>query len=809
KGASTAVYTIADHTAMQDRSQDAKVTVTFAAPKPVLTLSKSAGLAAGGETVTVTGENYNPSQAMYLTLCSDVPLEEVSFAFISAGCTSGAKLVTPSPRSPSMVKLEADGSFTTQFTVTSKGASTAVYTIADHTAMQDRSQDAKVTVTFAAPEPTGPVLTVTPSTDVDPAEENTFTITGSGYTGPGAASGAYVLLGDAAIWSGDGPLVADGWLAQAWVRPAQIVDGAFTTTITVPKGSFDPSKRYVVASSAAHGLSVTDRSLDAFAPITVKAGTTPPVTPPTKPPTKPVTPPKPAKPTIPGGSLSWGVNKDFTDYVTGKIAKGSITVTGGATKSGDVFQFGQTGGSFTATANRGTAEYGGTIGFSGHGGQLALTFADPTLRVMSPTAGILSVVVDGTRVDLASVDFGAAARSTSNGAVRFAGAPVTLLSTGVAAFNGFYGAGQALAPLTAVLGAPAAAPAGETGVVATVAAAKPARAIPGTPPATTGIDLDQATLAALVAGEQVTVSVGGFEPNETDVHVVVYSEPIVLARDLQADAAGVVTWTGALPAGLEAGEHTLTFQGSVAKGVRFALAAPSGQCAVAGATLDWGVKESFRSYLSSGIANGSWEVQGATETDGVFGFTGGTGAFDASAERGTVAFGGSIRFTGHEGVLDTTVSNPGLEFDGTAVAYLTLDVSGTTQDGTPVEAKRVRFAELNLSSGFAAEEGSLVGTAVPATLTADGAAAFGTYGAGEELDPVDFLIPLAADCGVVVAVDDEASAEVAIDDEAATDASATAAGVPSWLLWAGLGLIVAALVALVIVLLMRARRSAA
>ncbi|MFF2273003.1 HtaA domain-containing protein, partial [Agromyces sp. NPDC058136] len=703
-----------------------------------------------------------------------------------------------------MVKLEADGSFTTEFRVTSKGASTAVYTIADHTAMQDRSQDAKVTVTFAKPEPTGPSLTVTPSKDVDASQDNTLMVAGTGFTGAGAALGAYVLLGDAAIWSGDGPLVAEGWLAQAWVRPAQIVDGAFTTTITIPKGSFDPSKQYVVATSAAHGLSVTDRSLDAFAPIAVKAGTTPPITPPTNPPTEPTTP---AKPTVPGGSLSWGVNAAFVDYILGPTANGSISVSGGATKSVDVFQFGQTGGSFTETANRGTAEYGGTIRFTGHGGQLAVSFADPTLRVMSPTAGILSVVVNGDRVDLASVDLGAAARSASNGAVRFTGAPVTLLQTGVAAFNGFYVAGQALAPLTAVLGAPAAAPAGDTGVVATVAAAKSTRAIPATPPATTGIELDQATLAALVAGERVTVSVGGFEPNESDIHVVVYSDPVVLERELQADAGGVATWTGTLPAGLEAGDHTLTFQGSVAKGVRFTLAAPSGQCTVADATLDWGVKESFRSYLSSGIANGEWQVQGASETDGVFGFTSGTGAFDEQAERGTVAFGGSIRFTGHEGVLDTTIANPGLEFDGTGVAYLTLDVSGTTQDGTPVEAKRVRFAELDLASGFAATDGALTGADVPATLTADGAAAFGTYAAGEELDPVDFTIPLAADCGVVaVAAADTAQVET---ETKTVDATAAAGSGWSWLLWAGLGLIVAVLVALVVMLLLRSRRSAA
>ncbi len=128
------------------------------------------------------------------------------------------------------------------------------------------------TVTAKTVDPPAPVadpkVTVTPSADVDPAVENTFTVSGTGFVGAGAKNGAYVLLGDASIWKGEGPLLAEGWLQQAYVR--SIVDGAFTTTITVPAGSFDATKEYVVATSAAHGLSVTDRTLDTFTPVTLK-----------------------------------------------------------------------------------------------------------------------------------------------------------------------------------------------------------------------------------------------------------------------------------------------------------------------------------------------------------------------------------------------------------------------------------------------------------------------------------------------------------------------------------------------------------
>ncbi|KQZ09436.1 hypothetical protein ASD23_14450 [Agromyces sp. Root1464] len=58
-----------------------------------------------------------------------------------------------------------------------------------------------------------------------------------------------------------------------------IVDGAFTTTVKVAAGSFDPARSYVAATSAAHGLSVTDRSLDAFSPITIAQPEPEPVVP--------------------------------------------------------------------------------------------------------------------------------------------------------------------------------------------------------------------------------------------------------------------------------------------------------------------------------------------------------------------------------------------------------------------------------------------------------------------------------------------------------------------------------------------------
>ncbi|GLU88566.1 hypothetical protein Agsp01_08210 [Agromyces sp. NBRC 114283] len=798
-------YTVASSAAhalsATDRSLDAFAPITIAPvkPKPTLTVTPATEVDPNAaQTFTVTGANYlgdGAAQGVYVLL-GDATIWTGDGALVADGWTA-MDWVTPSQI--------VDGAFTVELKVPAKSFDPAKrYTVATSAAhglsVFNRTMDAFAPITLKADAP-NPKLTVTPSKDVDASKAQTFTVSGTGYTGAGAANGAYVLLGDATIWAGQGPLVAEGWLAMGWVKPHEIVDGAFSIELKVPAGKFDAKKRYTVASSAAHSLSATDRSLDAFAAITVKGGT---VTPPVEP-KPPVTPTNPGTTNpVASGSLSWGVSSTFRAYITGPTARGSITVGSGATQAGGVFQFGQTGGSFNAASGTGTADYAGSVRFTGHGGILDVTFANPTLRVTGATSAVLEVTANGSRVDLATVDLGAAAKSTVGGATRFAGAPATLTAAGAAAFQGYYGSGKALDPITAVIGTPGAAPAGSTGTTASAAPASAAKPVPLTPPATSGIQLAPAVLADLVAGKPVTISVDGFEPNETGIMVVVYSTPTVLAENLTADANGVVTWTGSLPAGLEPGEHTLTFQGSISKGVVFTVAASANQCLVTDGTLDWGFKASFLQYLESGIANGTWTVTGASERDGRFAFTGGTGPIDAKTLRGVVAFPGSVEFTGHDGALDTTIANPKLEFASAEEAYLLLDVTGTTQDGAPVEAKGVRFAELELS-GLAVDGTTLAASDVPAVLTEQGAAAFGTYAAGEELDPVTFSLTLPADCGVAapaVATDD---GEVQRTDAGGAEVAETA-GVSPWLIWGGVALL---LIVVAIVLLVLLRRRAA
>ncbi len=81
----------------------------------------------------------------------------------------------------------------------------------------------------------------------------------------------------------------------------------------------------------------------------------------------------------------------------------------------------------------------------------------------------------------------------------------------------------------------------------------------------------------------------------------------------------------------------------------------AGEVQVESGSLAWGVKESFRNYLTGPIAHGSWELlNGASESNGVFSFPIVPGQVRAES----TAFTGAVHFTGHNGILDLTISNP-------------------------------------------------------------------------------------------------------------------------------------------------------
>lgn len=110
-------------------------------------------------------------------------------------------------------------------------------------------------------------------------------------------------------------------------------------------------------------------------------------------------------------------------------------------------------------------DYDGKIAFSGHGGLLNLTLANPSVVVGKDGKGTLVVDVrsanlDGTTFDALDVPFASLvlgkATVLSDGAVSYSDAAATLTAEGSQAFSDFYPAGESLDPVSFVMGAGAA-----------------------------------------------------------------------------------------------------------------------------------------------------------------------------------------------------------------------------------------------------------------------------------------------------------------------------------------------------------------
>ncbi|MFF3175073.1 HtaA domain-containing protein [Streptomyces sp. NPDC057900] len=154
--------------------------------------------------------------------------------------------------------------------------------------------------------------------------------------------------------------------------------------------------------------------------------------------------------------------------------------------------------------------------------------------------------------------------------------------------------------------------------------------------------------------------------------------------------------------------------------------------------VDWGVRRTFREYVTGSIGRGEWTLAGGAQDGGaLFRFPKGQGTYDAKKQTLAAAFAGSVRFTGADG-LDLTLSRfaVGLKADrGT----LSADVrtKGDTRKAVPL----ITFT----AKDFAPKDGLAVLTEAPAKLTADGAKAFGSlYRAGTAMDPVSLAVALDA-----------------------------------------------------------------
>ena len=182
----------------------------------------------------------------------------------------------------------------------------------------------------------------------------------------------------------------------------------------------------------------------------------------------------------------------------------------------------------------------------------------------------------------------------------------------------------------------------------------------------------------------------------------------------------------------------------------FQAATPQGSCDVHDVSVTWGFKESFRSYISGSIAQGSWAVSGDVGYEiPHFTFTGGEGYVLPDRGTGTVEFDGELLFEGHGGILQTSLSHPTIVFHGSREATLVLDVVGDTMEEVSVNQAEVPFAVMSWSrdqESVDSESGHWVIEQAQVTLTDEGSDAFGTYPAGENMDPLSLELTVEPGC---------------------------------------------------------------
>ncbi|MFC8227195.1 HtaA domain-containing protein [Streptomyces sp. NPDC057287] len=359
--------------------------------------------------------------------------------------------------------------------------------------------------------------------------------------------------------------------------------------------------------------------------------------------------------TVQGGRLDWGIKSSFQSYVTGPIAQGSWSLTGGAaTVGGSQFRFHSATGSYDPASGAFRAAFSGGVHFVGHrqaggGNELDLTISRPTVRI-SGGGGTLHAdmaskergsgrVTTRSQVPLATLGLAGINMRGGSTPVGLDSVPATLTSQGASAFAGYYAAGTPLDPVS--LSVDTEAP----------AAAKP-------------------------------------------------SEPSKPSASVSPSAAKKKESAG-----------------------RFEDAA-----------VDWGVRRTFREYVTGSIGRGRWTLaDGAQDGGAVFRFPRGKGTYDAGRKELDAAFAGSVRFTGADG-LDLELAGFAARVasgKGTLLADVTSD--GATDKAVPL----VTFA----AGGLAPQDGLAVLAEAPATLTAAGAKAFGSlYKAGTAMDPVSLAV---------------------------------------------------------------------
>ena len=304
------VVTRNDHTEPGVYDQDTFTPVTFAAdpivPAPVVVPSKTANLTAAGETLTIEGSGFDSTRGIYVMFCRQVGTSGTAAGRPSGDNCSAAQKWISQTAPPASATWTGTGTFSTTLDVAATfksidcraaGTTCGIVTRNDHTNPGVYDQDSFTPITFAADvpvEPTGPSVTVTPTTGLDGAGD-TVTVAGTGFP---EGQGVYVRFcqaptGTSGTAAGRPAAAVCDVPADLWVTPdppaagppANLVDGAFSVTLDVA-GRFAGESSVVecmvadacgVAIRRDHVGGATDYALDSYTGVSFDPTSTPPV----------------------------------------------------------------------------------------------------------------------------------------------------------------------------------------------------------------------------------------------------------------------------------------------------------------------------------------------------------------------------------------------------------------------------------------------------------------------------------------------------------------------------------------------------
>lgn len=416
---------------------------------------------------------------------------------------------------------------------------------------------------------------------------------------------------------------------------------------------------------------------------------------------------------VESGTLSWDIRESFLKYLTG-FAHGSVNVEGMEKTAAGGFKYTQASGVYNPETKTGQINFAGTAEFTGHNGQLKSTIKNMRLVVVNGKGTLVADVdaltrdgksVSKTGLAIAEVDLSGA--SVKDGVFSAQNAAVALTAEGSnVLFAGQYrGADNAMAPLSfsVKLSEQTAENTVEVPRVSENKSSDNKGSENGSSDNSSSNSSDNSGANGSgsngSAGTSGSVSNGGSSSNGSVSNnpAQPVCVPVTRTREVQEQGASDGT--------------------------------------IKSANLGWGVRDSFRNYVRGGIANGSWELDGTSYSSDAFNWSNGTGTFKNG--KGSISFSGSVRFTGHHGILDTTIANPRLEINGNSgTLYATMnsnDPSGKATNYGEVALLKVDLSGLQSSSDAVSVNGAAT------TLTTEGAKAFaGFYDAGKDMAPLSF-----------------------------------------------------------------------